>query len=121
MYIGAVAKQTGLSVKAIRLYEQKGLIQPPARHGRYRVYRAQEVEALKLIVEAKSLGVTLARLKDVIVYQNGELDWQRIGLFLAEVKQSLEQEKQALEAKIAQADLCLQSLNACPKMLDSAL
>jgi len=31
MNIGAVAKLTGLSSKSIRLYEDKGIISPPAR------------------------------------------------------------------------------------------
>jgi hypothetical protein len=38
MFIGRLAHLTGCTPKAIRPYEQMGLINPPQRSGRYRVY-----------------------------------------------------------------------------------
>lgn len=89
MYIGKASKLTGLSIKAIRLYEEKGLIKTPARSGRYRVYTKTDIEILNLIAEAKRLGITLNRIKGVIVYHDNGPDWQRIKVFLADIKTQL--------------------------------
>ncbi|KDM93548.1 MerR family transcriptional regulator [Photobacterium galatheae] len=115
MYIGEVSKQTGLSVKAIRLYEDMGLIRTPPRQGRYRVYTDTDIEVLRLIAEAKQLGVTLNRLKGVIHYHQGEADWGRIHRFLLEVRETLLAEQVLLTQKIQQVEQCLQSMNDCPK------
>lgn len=114
MFIGEVAKQTGLSIKAIRLYEEMGLIRTPKRQGRYRVYTDKDVDVLRLIYEAKQLGVTLARLRDVIVYQDGDVDWDRIRRFLLEVKSDFQHQVTTINNNIEQVDRCLNSLNECP-------
>lgn len=118
MYIGEVAIKTGLSIKAIRLYEEKGLIRPP-RKGRYRVYNSSHIEVLDLIKEAKLLGTTLSQLKDVIVYQNGELDWSNIGQFLLEMKQQLLLQVDEINIKAARVEQCLSTINACQLSVDS--
>jgi MerR family copper efflux transcriptional regulator len=74
MYIGEASKETGLSIKAIRFYEEIGLIKQPQRKGRYRIYKETDIELLALIKEAKDLGITLSKLKGVIVYNNGKVD-----------------------------------------------
>ncbi|MDO6583605.1 MerR family transcriptional regulator [Photobacterium sp. 2_MG-2023] len=115
MYIGAVSKRTGLSVKAIRLYEDMGLIRVPFRQGNYRVYTETDVEVLQLIKEAKQLGVTLNRLKGVIRYRDGDVDWDRIHCFLLDVRQQLMAEQALLEQKIKRVELCLRSMGSCPQ------
>ncbi|CAM3961705.1 MerR family transcriptional regulator [Pseudoalteromonas byunsanensis] len=121
MFIGEVARQTGLSVKAIRFYEQKGLIKKPLRQGRYRVYTASDVEVLKLIREAKELGVTLAKLKGVIVYQNDQVDWERINLFLQQLKIEMQEQVLRISNNIAKVSQCIRTIESCPKVLDSAV
>ena len=113
MFIGEVAKKTGLSIKAIRLYEERGLISP-SRQGRYRVYNDVDLETLKLIVEVKVLGVTLSQLEDVIQYQDGQVDWQRIGQFLIQVKAQMIEEREKLTQKINQLEECIHSIDTCP-------
>jgi DNA-binding transcriptional MerR regulator len=110
MYIGEVSKKSGLSIKAIRLYEVKGLIRTPARSGRYRIYNHSDVEILKLIVEAKALGVTLARLKNVIVYNEEGADWQRIKHFLIDIKAELIKQREDINQRIKHLDACLQAI-----------
>ncbi|WDE02610.1 MerR family transcriptional regulator [Thalassomonas actiniarum] len=118
MFIGEVSKNTGLSIKAIRLYEEKGLIPAPKRRGRYRVYAASDVEVLRLIFEAKRLGVTLARLKNVIVYRQGEVDWQHINHFLKRVKVELEVQLTTIAGNIRQVEKCIASIDSCPVIAD---
>ena len=120
MYIGKVAKITGLSIKAIRLYEERGLI-IPSRQGRYRIYDESHIEILHLIKEAKLLGSTLSQLNNVIVYRHGRVDWIRIETFLIEMRSQLSQQVQNLNAKIGKVDECLTVIKSCPSSIDPPL
>ncbi len=121
MYIGEVATKTGLSIKAIRLYEEKGLIMPLPRKGRYRVYDESHIDILNLIKEAKLLGATLAQLKCAIIYKNGEIDWFNVGIFLSEMKLQLLQQIDDLNIKVKGVEKCLLSIDSCPTSVDSPL
>ncbi|WP_261844865.1 MerR family transcriptional regulator [Aliamphritea ceti] len=119
MYIGEVANKTGLSIKAIRFYEEKGLIMPPPRKGRYRVYSDTHIDILNLIKEAKSLGTTLSQLKSAIVYKNGEVDWSYIESFLADIKLQLLLQIDDLNSKVQKVEKCLLDIESCPSSIDS--
>ncbi|WP_298771583.1 MerR family transcriptional regulator [uncultured Shewanella sp.] len=116
MYIGEVARKTGLSIKAIRFYEEKGLIMPP-RKGQYRVYNGSHIEVLNLIKEAKLLGTSLSQLKNVIVYKNDLPDWSKMRSFLLELNQQLAIQREALNAKVKRVEQCLAEIDSCPLTL----
>lgn len=120
MFIGEVSKKTGLSIKAIRLYEEMGLIKTPRRQGRYRVYQPIDIEVLNLISQAKQLGIKLAELKGVIVYKEDQLDWQRVEKLLIEVKARLLHEQHLITEKLKNVESCMDALNSCHVGLDSA-
>lgn len=65
-YIGKVARITGASRKAIRHYEALGLLPPPQRRGRYRIYSGRDVFIVHVIKHAQSYNFTLAELRDLI-------------------------------------------------------
>ncbi|WGV98866.1 MerR family transcriptional regulator [Vibrio sp. YMD68] len=65
MYIGELAKKSGVSIKAIRHYESIGLIKTPIRQGQYRIYDTSYLDVLAMIKQAKQLGFTLAELKEI--------------------------------------------------------
>ncbi len=65
MYIGELSKITGVSVKAIRHYEEIGLIKTPLRKEKYRIYDNSFVDVLNMIQLAKRLGFSLAELKAI--------------------------------------------------------
>jgi len=111
MYIGEASKKTGLSIKAIRFYEEKGLIKQPERKGQYRIYQETEIELLILIKEAKSLGITLSQLKGIITYNNGKVDWANIKVFLSEVRQQLLNQIDDIKNKISNLDKCYNQIN----------
>lgn len=111
MYIGEASKRTGLSIKAIRFYEEKGLIKQPERIGRYRVYQEIDIELLILIKEAKSLGVTLSQLKGVIIYNDGKVEWANIKVFLGEIRGQLTSQIDDIEKKIDRLDKCYSQIN----------
>ncbi|MBY4678385.1 MerR family transcriptional regulator [Marinobacterium arenosum] len=114
MYIGEVASRTGLTVKAIRFYEAKGLIEVPARSGRYRIYRERDIEILLLIKEAKLLGATLSELADVIQYRDGNVDWSRILRFLGEIRQRLLERRLEIDVQLARLERCCAEIDRCP-------
>jgi DNA-binding transcriptional MerR regulator len=65
--IGELARQTGLSIKTIRYYESRGLLeQPPRTEGGYRLYGPEEVARLRFVQRAKLLGLTLEEIKELV-------------------------------------------------------
>jgi len=111
MYIGETSKLTGLSIKAIRFYEEKGLITRPERIGRYRVYQESDIELLILIKEAKEMGVTLSQLKGVISFNDGKVDWANIKIFLGEIRAQLINQIDDINKKIDNLDKCYNQIN----------
>lgn len=111
MYIGEASTQTGLSIKAIRFYEEKGLIRTPERKGRYRIYNDTDIELLKLIKEAKDLGIPLSKLKGVIIYKNGNVGWAKIKVFLKEIRKQLIKQIEDLSKNVKNLDKCYSQIN----------
>lgn len=66
MRIGEAARETGVTVKAIRHYEAVGLLTTLARAGRYRQLSTENVEQLRLIAHCRGLGFTLREIRDVL-------------------------------------------------------
>lgn len=80
MYIGKLAKLTGCTPKAIRLYEELGLFAAPQRQGRYRIYAPYHVDIVRLIRIAQAAGFKLAELSGLLAAKQRE---QRFPLELA--------------------------------------
>jgi len=66
--IDDVAKKSGLTKRAIRYYEQIGLLPSPTRsEGGYRLYTEQDVEFLKKVMNAKEvMGFSLQELQEFL-------------------------------------------------------
>ena len=65
--IGQASKASGASVKMIRHYEQLGLLRKPARSfGNYRLYGPEDVHTLRFIKRARSLGFSMAEIKELL-------------------------------------------------------
>ncbi len=70
--IGEAARRSGLTPKAIRLYEQRGLLAPADRtEAGYRTYSEPEVALLRFIRQAKALGLRLDEIREIIELQRG--------------------------------------------------
>jgi len=63
--IGELAREFDLTTRAIRFYEDCGLL-APQREGRNRVYTARDRTRLKLTLRGKRLGLTLAEVKELV-------------------------------------------------------
>src|SRR5712691_4498548 len=67
-HIGRVARETGLSVHAIRFYEREGLLKAPGRsEGRFRVFHQESVRELKFIRKAQDLGFSLSEIRELVI------------------------------------------------------
>ena len=66
--ISDLAKEFDLTTRAIRFYEDLGLLQPERTGpgGRNRVYSGRDRTRLKLTLRAKRLGLSLTEAKDII-------------------------------------------------------
>jgi len=60
------AARTGLTVKALRIYERQGLVKPPRSPNGWRRYGPNELERLNSIVVLKGLGLTLSQIRSVL-------------------------------------------------------
>ena len=67
LLIGQVAAQSGVSRKALRLYEAEGIL-PPSRRtpAGYRVYGGDVLSVLTFVTRARRLGFRLDEIKDVV-------------------------------------------------------
>ena len=66
--IGDLAKEFDLTTRAMRFYEDMGLLQPQrsGAGGRSRVYTARDRTRLKLTLRAKRLGLSLVEAREII-------------------------------------------------------
>ena len=72
MFINEVENIVKLSKKAIRYYEQEGLIRPKRNDNNdYRLYTEEDINRLKIIKFLRELGVSISELKKL---NNHELD-----------------------------------------------
>ena len=63
--IGELAREFGLTTRAIRFYEDCGLLRP-ARAGKSRVYSAGDRARLTLTLRGKRLGLKLAEIRELV-------------------------------------------------------
>lgn len=61
--IAEIARATGLSARALRFYEARGLVRPLRTHTGRRVYGAGELERLHQLIALKRAGLSLAQIK----------------------------------------------------------
>jgi DNA-binding transcriptional MerR regulator len=65
--IKEVSEKTGLTKKAIRYYEEIGLIKVNKdSHNQYRIYGINDVEKLKTIAFLRDLDFTLNQIKNIL-------------------------------------------------------
>jgi MerR family Zn(II)-responsive transcriptional regulator of zntA len=65
--VAEVGRRTGLTRKALRLYEELGLVEPAARtDAGYRLYDDEALRRIELVNRAKVLGLTLTEAKEFL-------------------------------------------------------
>ena len=71
MRIGELAERAGISTKAIRYYEQIGILTPPARTSSgYRHYDQTALGRLGFVRAAQALGLSLGEIRQIIAFRD---------------------------------------------------
>ncbi|MEJ2395807.1 MAG: MerR family DNA-binding transcriptional regulator [Candidatus Thiodiazotropha sp.] len=95
-----LANELGITPRAIRFYETKGLIKPQ-RAGTTRVYTYRDRARMQLILRGKRLGFTLADIREYLdIYDVDPSKVQQVKLLLEKVERrinELEQQREDLE------------------------
>ena len=72
LLIGQLAAQSGVSRKAIRLYEALGILEPPARtNSGYRAYGPGTLSILRFVRRARRLGLSLNEISAIVAIRRG--------------------------------------------------
>ena len=105
MTVTELARKTGVTARAIRFYESKGLLHPQ-RAGTTRIYTHRERGRLQLILRGKRLGFSLTDIGDYLnLYDADPTQQDQIMLLLAKVDariKELESQKIDLEASLTE-------------------
>jgi DNA-binding transcriptional MerR regulator len=103
--IGELADEFDVTPRAIRFYEDQGLL-APKREGQRRVYSARDRTRLKLTLRGKRLGLTLSEIRELIdMYEPGRDERPQLERFLAVLashKAVLLQQRADLEAQLSE-------------------
>lgn len=106
--ITELAHEFDITPRAIRFYEDQGLLNPKREGtgGRTRVYSARERTRLKLTLRGKRLGLTLSEIKSLVdMYESPKDSAAQLNRFLAVLAQHremLEQQREDLEVTLAE-------------------
>lgn len=104
--IGTLARQLGLTTRAIRFYEDKGLLEP-RRVGQRRLYGPRERVRLQLIQRGKRLGFSLAEIREILdLYDQSPDESAQLAHLLAKIAER----RASLLAQRQDIDLTLREL-----------
>jgi DNA-binding transcriptional MerR regulator len=105
--ITELAREFDITPRAIRFYEDQGLLSPKREGagGRTRVYNARERTRLKLTLRGKRLGLSLSEIKSLVdMYESPKDTTAQLKKFLvilAQHRETLERQREDLEATLA--------------------
>ena len=99
MNIGTAAARSGVAAKTIRYYEEIGLMPAPGRTASgYRAYTDRDVETLKFIQRARSLGFAVKDVADLLAL------WHDRERASADVRRIAQHHVAEVERKIAELE-----------------
>ncbi len=121
MRIGEVASQLGVTLRALRFYEDKGLV-APRRIGTTRLYDRRAITRLKLIMLGRRVGFSLREVKQIMdLYEPNGSNYRQLKVLLEKgTRQLARLEKQRLELDNAIGEL-QQTLTSVRTSLDGAV
>jgi DNA-binding transcriptional MerR regulator len=103
--ISELAREFDVTPRAIRFYEDQGLLSP-RREGQRRIYTPRDRTRLKLTLRGKRLGLTLSEIRELIdMYEPGRGERAQLQRFLAVLeahKASLLQQQSDLVAQLSE-------------------
>ena len=106
--ITELAREFDITPRAIRFYEDQGLLSPKrdGAGGRNRVYAARERTRLKLTLRGKRLGLTLLEIKGLVDMYDSPKDsvaqLERFLTVLARHRELLERQREDIDLTLAE-------------------
>jgi DNA-binding transcriptional MerR regulator len=118
--ISDLAREFDLTTRAIRFYEDIGLLQPErsGQAGRTRIYSGRDRTRLKLTLRAKRLGLSLTEAKDIIDMYDSPRD---TGAQLRKFLDILALHRKQIESQMADLHANLDELKAHQREARTAL
>lgn len=121
--IAELAREFDITARAIRFYEDQGLLSPSREGvgGRNRVYTPRDRTRLKLTLRGKRLGLTLSEIKSIVdMYESPKDTAAQINRFLG----VLSHQRETLEQQRADIEMALEEISAheeeCRRLLADA-
>jgi DNA-binding transcriptional MerR regulator len=103
--ISDLAREFALTTRAIRFYEDEGLL-APGRKGRARVYTERERVRIKLILRGKRLGLALSEIRELFdlyaTTRNERPQLQKFLVMLSDRRAMLLQQREDIDAVLAE-------------------
>ncbi|HXI37449.1 MAG TPA: MerR family DNA-binding transcriptional regulator [Burkholderiales bacterium] len=103
--ISELSREFDVTPRAIRFYEDQGLLSP-RRDGQRRIYTPRDRTRLKLTLRGKRLGLTLSEIRELIdMYEPGRDERPQLKRFLAVLqahRETLLQQRADLEAQLSE-------------------
>jgi DNA-binding transcriptional MerR regulator len=101
--ISELAREFDVTPRAIRFYEDQGLL-APKRDGQRRIYTPRDRTRLKLTLRGKRLGLALSEVKELLdMYESPEDESAQTSRFLEVLKRhraTLEQQREDIEVQL---------------------
>lgn len=113
--IADLAKEFGISTRAIRFYESKGLLSPE-RVGATRIFRRRDRARLILILRGKRLGFSLRDISDYLSLYDADRS-QQVHLLVGKVDERLK----SLEGQLDDITTTIAELREIKKLADERL
>ena len=115
--ISDLARELDITTRAIRFYEEQGLL-APERRGQERIYSPRDKVSLKLILRGKRIGFSLAECRELIeLYDPSSGNHIQLNSMLAKIAERRDQlEQQLLDIEQMKLELdtaeerCIQAL-----------
>ncbi|MFC7291168.1 MerR family transcriptional regulator [Hirschia litorea] len=102
--IGELAKEFGVTPRALRFYEDKDLLHP-TRNGMHRVYSYKDRGRLQLILQGKNIGLSLSEIRELLDVYNLEGPRVQMELMLERFRDQvtkLQKQREDIDGAIAQ-------------------
>ncbi len=113
--ITQLCREFGCTTRALRFYEEQGLLEP-RRERMQRVYSHKDRARLKLVVQGRKVGLSIAEIRHLLETYDGRGVEAQNALALDIFKSRVA----ALEAERAKIDGALQALTAAITRLEGA-
>lgn len=105
--ISELAEEFKLTTRAIRFYEDRGLLNP-SRRGRTRIYAGRDRIRLRLIQRGKRLGFSLDEISQILdMYEADSGEVGQLSFFLDRIqqrRQTLNQQRRDIDQTLADLD-----------------